>query len=72
MHLAPCCTWHLAPCRQENEREKARYLREKEAYERVTGHSLPVAKVGKLAFRKHQTYHWSTLNCVASKYINTL
>lgn len=30
--------------KQENEREKARYLREKEAYERVTGHSLPVAK----------------------------
>ena len=28
-----------------NEADKERYFREKEAYERVTGHVLPVAKV---------------------------
>ena len=28
-----------------NEADKERYFREKEAYERITGHVLPVAKV---------------------------
>ena len=30
-----------------NEADKERYFREKEAYERITGHVLPVAKVRK-------------------------
>ena len=33
--------------RKMNEADKERYFREKEAYERITGHVLPVAKVGK-------------------------
>ena len=31
--------------RKMNEADKERYFREKEAYERITGHVLPVAKV---------------------------
>ena len=34
-------------CRKMNEADKERYFREKEAYERITGHVLPVAKVRK-------------------------
>ena len=33
--------------RKMNEADKERYFREKEAYERITGHVLPVAKVRK-------------------------
>ena len=38
--------WPAIPFRRKmNEADKERYFREKEAYERITGHVLPVAKV---------------------------